>query len=49
MTTPQSQAIVKSELDRLTSDFFRAVSFEVGETPPYEILPALFIHAGLLI
>lgn len=40
---------VKSELDRLTAGFFRAVSFEDGEVPPYDDLHALFIEAGLLI
>ena len=40
---------VKAELDRLTTEFFRAVSFEPGETPPYENLHGLFIEAGLLI
>jgi len=49
MTNQQSQSIIKSELDRLTSEFFSAVSFEVGETPPYEIIHNLFIDSGLLI
>ena len=40
---------VKAELDRLTTEFFRAVSFEEGATPPYENLHALFIEAGLII
>jgi len=40
---------VKAELDKLTAEFFRAVSFEEGVTPPYENLHALFIEAGLLI
>jgi hypothetical protein len=40
---------VKTELDKLTAEFFRAVSFEEGVTPPYENLHALFIEAGLLI
>jgi hypothetical protein len=40
---------VKAELDRLTAEFFRAVSFEPGEAPPYENLHGLFIDAGLLI
>ena len=40
---------VKAELDKLTAEFFRAVSFEEGATPPYENLHALFIEAGLLI
>ncbi len=40
---------VKAELDRLSTNFFRAVSFERGETPPYVNLCRLFIQAGLLI
>ena len=40
---------VKAELDRLTSEFFRAVSFEAGEAPAYEDIHALFIESGLLI
>lgn len=40
---------VKAELDRLTSKFFRAVSFEPGEAPSYRSIPALFIERGLLI
>jgi hypothetical protein len=40
---------VKVELDKLTAEFFRAVSFEAGTSPPYENLHALFIEAGLLI
>lgn len=47
-----SQAVpsdVKTQLDHLTSEFFRAVSFETGEVPAYENIVALFIEAGLLI
>ncbi len=40
---------MKSELDRLASEFFRVVSFEPGELPPYQDIYALFIEAGLLI
>jgi len=40
---------VKAELDRLTNEFFRAVSFEPGETPPFENIYGLFIETGLLI
>jgi hypothetical protein len=43
------RSAVKEELDRLTSEFFRAVSFEVGGVPSYENIPALFIERGLLI
>jgi len=49
MTSPQSDAATKSELDRLTAEFFRAVSFETGETPPYQNIRGLFIDSGLLI
>jgi hypothetical protein len=48
MHQPQPTAI-KVELDRLISEFFRAVSFEVGGTPAYASLHALFIESGLLI
>lgn len=40
---------VKQELDSLSSRFFRAVSFEAGEAPPYGDIHGLFIDAGLLI
>ena len=40
---------VKAELDRLTAEFFRAVSFESGQRPPYENMHTIFIEAGLLI
>jgi hypothetical protein len=43
------RSVVKAELDRLTSEFFRAVSFEEGETPLFGIIHGLFIEAGLLI
>lgn len=42
-------ASVKAELDRLTTEFFRAVSFEQGEAPPYDNIHELFIEAGLLV
>jgi hypothetical protein len=44
-----SRTTVKVELDRLTAEFFRAVSFEAGGTPPYDNINALFIESGLLI
>lgn len=43
------RGLVKAELDRLTAEFFRAVSFEDGAMPPYDKLHALFIEAGLLV
>ena len=48
MSKPSLSA-VKVELDRLTAEFFRAVSFEAGGTPPFENIYALFIESGLLI
>ena len=42
-------AAVKAELDRLTHEFFRAVSFEEGTVPPYEVIRGLFVESGLLI
>ncbi len=47
--TPAAPEAVKRELDTLAADFFHAVSFEPGGTPPYESIHALFIDAGLLI
>src|ERR1700704_4469368 len=49
MTTQETHIAVKSELDRLTAGFFRAVSFEAGEAPSYQSVYALFIDRGLLI
>ena len=49
MTNAQSNSAVGAELDRLARDFFHAVSFEVGQTPPYENIKELFIDSGLLI
>ena len=40
---------INKELDRLASEFFRAVSFETGETPSYQTIHTLFIEQGLLI
>jgi len=49
MDREQNRTDVKRELDALTAEFFRAVSFEAGETPRYENIYALFIEPGLLI
>jgi len=49
MSNPQSRAAVKSELDRLTQEFFRSVSFASGSSPDYEHIHTLFIEQGLLI
>lgn len=48
MSNLQSRATVKSELDRLTLEFFRSVSFTVGNVPDYQHIP-LFVEQGLLI
>jgi hypothetical protein len=37
------------ELERLTREFFTAVSFEAGGRPNYDAIRALFIPAGMLI
>jgi hypothetical protein len=42
-------AAIKVELDRLTREFFLAVSFQENDAPKYENIHALFIEAGLLI
>jgi hypothetical protein len=44
-----NRSAVKTELDRLTGEFFRAVSFEPGEIPPYDGIHRLFVDCGLLI
>lgn len=49
MSKLQSDPSVKSELDRLTAEFFQSVSFEPGNTPNYEHIRRLFLEQGLLI
>ena len=49
MTTQNTNALVKGELDRLTAEFFGAVSFETDGAPQYDDIYALFIGSGLLI
>ena len=44
-----NDAVVKDELDRLTHEFFRAVSFKTGEVPPYDVIRSVFVDSGLLI
>ena len=44
-----TNAVTNAELERLSSEFFRAVSFENGEAPPYDVIRELFIEQGLLI
>jgi len=48
MTTHSHDAVL-AELKRLTDEFFRAVSFKVGEKPGYSKIHELFIESGLLI
>jgi hypothetical protein len=49
MSDPAARADVHPELTSLTSEFFRAVSFESGHSPSYERIHGLFIDSGLLI
>ena len=49
MTSHSDLATVKAEIDRLTTEFFLAVSFEEGATPNYENIYELFIESGLLV
>lgn len=44
-----SSADVRAELKRLIDDFFKAVSFEPGQTPQYARIRDLFIDDGKLI
>jgi hypothetical protein len=46
MTIQRTDALVKDVLDRLTANFFRAVTFDEGEAPPYDSIYALFIESG---
>ena len=39
----------KAEIDTLTAAFFRAVSFDDGEIPPYANLYDIFIESGQII
>jgi hypothetical protein len=49
MSDQRSTVAAKSELDRLTAEFFHAVSFERGEAPAYGRIYELFIATGLII
>jgi hypothetical protein len=44
-----TRAAAEAELGSLTNEFFRAVSFQSGESPAYERLHDLFIDGGTLI
>ena len=45
----KTSAAVKAELDHLSKEFFRAVSFEAGGMPPFDLIRELFVPMGLLI
>jgi hypothetical protein len=50
MTTDEDVAAgTGTELARLMTEFFRAVSFQPGEAPPYHLLHDLFVPGGKLI
>ncbi|MFL5659000.1 MAG: hypothetical protein ACJ8CB_33065 [Ktedonobacteraceae bacterium] len=49
MTTSPEVSSSKHEIDTLTSNFFRAVSFFEGNKPAYQNLYTLFIESGQLI
>jgi hypothetical protein len=49
MSNQPNDDAVKKELQRLTDGFFRAVSFEQGESPSYASIYDFFIEAGLLV
>jgi hypothetical protein len=49
MNKDPTHTAVRRELAALSARFFRAVSFEPGEKPPYVDIHALFIPTGLLI
>ncbi|MES2627124.1 MAG: hypothetical protein V4628_17690 [Pseudomonadota bacterium] len=49
MKNAQPDAVIDAELIRITAEFFHAVSFEVGQSPPYEHIRDIFMESGLLI
>jgi hypothetical protein len=49
MTTSREASSSKQEIDSLTSDFFRTVSFFEGNKPAYQHLYQLFSESGQLI
>jgi hypothetical protein len=49
MKTDDDESGSKAEIDTLTAAFFRAVSFDDGETPPYANLYDIFIESGQII
>lgn len=49
MTTSREALSMKDEIDAITIDFFRTVSFKEGDKPTYKNLYQLFIKSGQLI
>ena len=49
MKIDEDESGSKAEIDTLTMAFFRAVSFDDGETPPYANLYDIFIESGQII
>ena len=49
MTDPTALERLDANLKGLVAEFFRAVSFEAGQSPSYERIHGLFIDSGLLI
>jgi hypothetical protein len=49
MTVVDDLAQTRAELAGLMGEFFRAVSFEPGESPPYHVLHQIFIPGARLI
>ncbi len=49
MKIDDDESASKAEIDTLTAAFFRAVSFDDGETPPYANLYDIFIESGQII
>lgn len=49
MKVDGDESASKAEIDTLTAAFFRAVSFDDGETPPYANLYDIFIESGQII
>jgi hypothetical protein len=49
MSGPLTFADTNKDLNNLVSEFFRAVSFEPGDSPSYQSIHEVFIENGLLI
>jgi hypothetical protein len=48
-TEERTTAVATAELEALTNEFLRAVSFREGERPSYDKVRALFVDDGKLI